>query len=376
MARKVFKMAKTQSVYSSRKYEFGKRGMAKAYAGHTSTAAQGGETIPTPLADYFLDLIRDSTFLMQEFKHIKMTADTFEIPKMTGKNSVYVIGEGSDMITEGGSDGSSTSYSRTTWSSITLNAVKLGALSGYSSELAEDSLINVSQMTMMELVKQMGEAIEQAWIWGDKTSAIASFDTGFPEKAFNGIIHQTPDSSSAPAGWTPVNTSVDNIIDAAQALLTRDHLSELINKLELVTGDRKMHTMAIAPAHIGRLRDNVEFEDFQSIHHIGEKAALLRGQVGDFYGVKIVPTGFMPKGGDTSPATATSNYVSTAADTLIFGYNKEALLIGDRRVLEIKKRHRFYQDVEEVRLLTRLALTTAREQYMALIGDVKNSAVA
>ena len=32
------------------------------------------------------------------------------------------------------------------------------------------------------------------------------------------------------------------------------------------------------------------------------------------------------------------------------------LIVGDRRALEIKKRHRFYQDVEEVRVLTRLAL--------------------
>jgi hypothetical protein len=370
-------MARTKAVYSSRKYQFGKRGMSKAYSGHTSIAAQGGETIPTPLADYFLELIRDSTFLMQEFKHVNMTADTFEIPKMTGKNSAYLIGEGLDMTTEGGSNQSSNSYSRTTWSSITLNAVKLGVLTGYSSELAEDSLISVANMTMIEAVKQMAEAIEQAWIWGDTTGAINSYAAGLPEKGFDGLVHQVPNSSAAPAGWTPVNTSHDNMIDAAQALLTRDHLSAFINKLELVTGSRKMDTMIIPPAIIGRFRDNIEFEDFQSVSHIGkEKAALLRGEVGDFYGVKIVASGFIPQGGQTSPATATGNYVSTAADTMILGYNKEAMLIGDRRALEIKKRHRFYQDVEEVRVLTRLAWETARAEYLAGIFDVKNSAVA
>jgi hypothetical protein len=318
-------MARTKAVYSSKKYQFGKKGIEKeykvdkAYSGHTSIAAQGGETIPTPLADYYLDLLRDSTFLMQEFPHIKMTADTFEIPKLTGKNTAYLIGEGLDMTTEGGADQSSNSYSRTTWSSVTLNAHKLGVLTGYSSELAEDSLISIANMTMLEAVKQMSEAIEQAFIWGDTTGAIVTYTAGQPEKAFDGIIHQVPNSSAAPAGWTPVNTSHDNMVDAAQALLTRDHLSAFINKLELVTGDRKMHTMAIPPAIIGRLRDNVEFEDFQSISHIGGKAALLRGQVGDFYGVNVVPTGFMPKGGDTTPATATTNFVSTAADTMILG---------------------------------------------------------
>lgn len=369
-------MSRVKAVYSSRKYEFGKRGMTKAYSGHTSVAAQGGETIPSPLADYFLELIRDSTFLLQEFKHIKMSADSFEIPRMTGKNSAYIIGEGKDMVTEGGSDQSSNSYSRTTWDSITLNAKKLGVLTGYSSELAEDSLIDVASMTMLEAVKQMGEAIEQAFIWGDTTGAIISYAAGLPEKAWDGLIHQTPSSSNAPAGWTPVNSSVDNIVDAAQSLLTRDIVSDFINRLELVTGNRKMDTMVIPPALIGRFRDNVEFEDFQGIQHIGNKAALLRGQVGDFYNVKIVPSGFIPKGGDTSPATATGNYVSDATDTLVLGYNKEAMLIGDRRSLEIKKRHRFYQDVEEVRLLNRLALETQREQYLALIGDVKNSAIA
>jgi len=372
-------MARPKAVYSSRKYEFGKKGMSKAYSGHTSVAAQGGETIPTPLADYFLELIRDSTFLMQDFKHVSMSADTLEIPKMTGKNSAYLIGEGADMTTEGGSDGSSNSYSRTTWSSVTLNAQKLGVLTGYTTELAEDSLIGIGEMTMLEAVKQMGEAIEQAFIWGDTTGAIASYAAGLPEKGFDGLIHQTPYTTTSPvgSGWTPVNTSHNNIIDAQQALLTRDHLSELINKIELVTGSRKMDTMVIPPALIGRLRDNMEFEDFQSVSHIGEnKAALLRGQVGDFYGVNIVASGFIPVGTATAPADADTTFVSNSTDTLVLGYNKEAALIGDRRALEVKKRHRFYQDVEEVRVLNRLAWEVVRPEYIAMIGDVKNSAVA
>lgn len=373
-------MARAKHVYSSRKYNFGKNKMEKAYSGHTSIAAQGGETIPTPLADYFMELIRDSTFLMQDFKHINMTADTFEIPQLTGKNSAYLVGEGKDMTTESGSDGSSNAYSRTTWGSQTLTAKKIGVLTGYSSELKEDSLIDIASMTMVEAVKQLGEAIEQAWIWGDTTGAINSYAAGLVEKGFDGLIHQTPYiGGTVPigSGWTAVNTTHSNIIDAEQALMTRDHLSAFINKLELVTGDRKMHTMAIPPAMIGRFRDNVEFEDFQSVSHIGEgKAALLRGEVGDFYGVKVVPSGFIPAGGDSDPATATGKYVQNAADTMIIGWNREAAVIGDRRQMEVKKRHRFYQDVEEVRILQRLAFKVLRPEYIAMIGDVRNSAVA
>jgi len=362
----------------------------KVYAGHDSDAADGGETIPTPLANFFMELLRDSTWVRQTFREIGLESATLKIPKQTSGNTMYHVGEGSDMLTEGGGDGSSSSVSKTGWTSVTLTVDKVGVLTGYTTELAEDSAINIAQMVIGNGAVAMAEGEESAFIMGHSVTsgnAIGGLYTaGQPEVLYDGLLANVPWQSNSGVvqvsanGWTSLNVANGDMIkDAGQALLTFDYLNELLAMVEDQTGNGRIDTFVLPPKLVARMRNPVEFEQFQSIDKIGaDRAALIRGQVGDFYGARILSSGFIPKGTDTSPGDmddATNGIVENSTDTLVLGFDSRAAVIGQRRGVELRTQHNFHQDVEEVRFIERVGFEVLRPEWTAMLGDVKNAAV-
>ncbi len=349
----------------------------KVYAGQTSVAAEGGETVPTPLADYYMELLRDSTVLRQLFREIGMTAPTLEIPKQTGGMSLWKAGEGLDMSSEGGADATSDSTSRTTWGSVTLTNYKLGVLGGYTTELAEDSLIDIGRMVVENGALAMAEGEEKAWIWGDTGGDYFDYSAtpGKPAYLYDGLYHQVPGTSPV-AGKTAPDSSPSNIIDGGQDLLTFNELNDMLSRVEDQAGNGRIDTILVPPKILARMRNPVEFEMFQTIDKIGaDRAALLRGQVGDYYGARVISSGHLPVGGATDPGTATANYVSAATDGVVLGFDSRAAVIGQRRAVELRTRHKFYNDLEEIRWLERVAFKVLRNEWTSMIVDVKNSAV-
>lgn len=359
--------------------------LSKAYAGHTTVAAEGGETIPNPLADYYMDLLRDSTYVRNLAEIIPMSAATLEIPQLTAGNAMYVVPEGKDMNTEGGADGASSSYTRTTWASMTLTNYKVGVLTGYSTELAEDSLIDIARMVLSNAALAMAEGEEYAFIWGSTNTGAGelgnAYGVGDPEIKYSGLIQEVPYATSAGVvpvgmGWTSANTGKgDMVINAVQQLLTHNHLNEAKSLVEDKSGNGKVTDFFVPPKIVARMRSPVEFEGFQSLDKIGNKAALIQGTVGDFYLSNIISHGMLPVGGKTDPQTTTAVFVDNATDGLIVGFDRRALVIGQRRAIEVRSRHKFYNDVEELRILERVAFKVRRPEWLVLIGDVKNSAV-
>jgi len=124
------------------------------------------------------------------------------------------------------------------------------------------------------------------------------------------------------------------------------------------------------------MRDPIEFENFQRVDAIGaDKAALLRGNVGDYYGTNIISSGFIPVGTDTAPQDmdGSTGIVSNSTDTVVLGLNRDAAMIGMRREVELMQKHNFEGDYEELRWLERVAFHVTRPEFLAMIGDVKNA---
>ena len=170
----------------------------------------------------------------------------------------------------------------------------------------------------------------------------------------------------------------DMVIDAAQALLTFDHLNDMMARIANQTGSGKLDNYVMSPNLIARMRNPVEFELFQSIDKIGAKAALVRGKVGEFYGANIIQSGFIPVGTDTVPANmddATNGIVTNSDETVVLGFDSRAAVIAQRRGIEMKTQHDFHSDVEEVRFLERVGFEVLRPEWTVLLGDVKNAAV-
>lgn len=376
-----------KKTFDARAYDYMRFG-TKAFAGQTTTPADGGETIPTPLAAYYMDLLRDSSIIRQMSEEIRMTAATLEIPKQLTGNELFVVGEGSNMRTEGGAGGAGDSMTKATFGSFTLTNYKLGVFAGYTTELEEDSLIDVARMVITNGALAMAEGEEMAFLWGSTNAGAGeignAYTSGQPALKYSGIIQEVPYASNAGVvpigfGWTSPNTDKgDHIIDATQALLTFNHLNRAKAIIEDVKGNGKVTDFLIPPKILARMRNPVEFDMFQTLDKIGPRAALITGAVGDFYGSLITPTGYLPTGDKTKvsgfPQNASGVLVDGATDGMILGLDRRAMVIGQRRDVSARSEHILNEDVEVIRWLERVAFKIRRPEWLVLIGDVKNAA--
>ena len=385
---------KMKHVFSNKNYIKGQTDPAyrsKVYAGHDSDAADGGETIPAPLANWFVDLKRNATWVRQAFETLQMDSATLKVPKKTAGLTMFHFGEGASSLTEGGGDGSSSSVSKTTWSNVTVTVDKVGVLSGWSTELAEDSQINIAEMVIREAAISMAEGEESAFIVGSTQTTGNElgelYTAGQPEKLYDGLIQHVPWASDSNVvqvsanGWTSLGTGVgDGIIDAAGGMLLNSHLQELMAKVNAQDGNELVDLIVMRPNHTIRLRDPVEFESFQTIDKIGaDRAAAIKGFVGDYYGADVISSKFMPVGSTTSPGNFdddTNGFVTGATDSLILGVNKRAARIAQRRGIEFRQEHNFHQDVEEIRVLERVGFEVFYPEFLSMIGDVKDAATS
>ena len=96
------------------------------------TDSLGGFTVPDPLSDALINLIEDRGTARQKSQRIVMSADTWSVPKVAGQATIYYPNEAAS-ITD-----SSVSFSQ-----VQLTAKKLAALVKMSTEVTEDSILDM-----------------------------------------------------------------------------------------------------------------------------------------------------------------------------------------------------------------------------------------
>lgn len=355
MTKKIFK-------FDANKYQF----TGKAWSGaDTATDSEGGVTVPSPLANWFKDELKKNSWARQLFEVRPMDGKTLKIPLLTTGDAVYLSDEGLDFTTEGGADQSSNSYTKPVWGSMTLTAKKFAGLSGYTTELGEDSSLNVADIMLRKLIQALTEYEEKAFIQGEAGGSKFSWSSGDVRYAFDGLIDIVQGSSAATgSNWTPDASTYGNWTDQGSVKLNNDALLGLIAKIEEQRG--VCNTILVNPLIAARLRDPTEFEMLQGLKDIGPKAGLIRGFIGRYYTADIYVSHFMPSG-----VAVFNTSTSAPKDTLILGMDKQSPVIGDRRKIEIMQRHRFYQDVNEVRVTERIAFGAYYPQLIAGVADVQ-----
>jgi hypothetical protein len=349
-----------------------------AYTGHTTTAAQGGETIPTPLAARIIDLIDKATFTRQIFRIFFMPGATYEIPTKTALESTFRVAEGVDLTLDVPTIGTGSAITRGTYSSITLAADKLMTLGGYNSELGEDSNINWARQTLEGMARSHSEAVEKAILQGQLagvgTTSNMGYNAGNPNYIFDGLIWHIEGTNASTGGvFTPDVATLTMWKDGQSNALTDDELQFCMSEIE--EAGFRCRYYAMRPKVHARMRDDTEFANFQTVSAIGSKSALIKGHVGDYYNAKIISSLFMPSGAYTGVhTTGEGKYGSGATDTMVIGFDNREPIIGDRRRLEVRRRHRFYQDINEIRLRSRIAFDVERPSgSIAGVNDVKLS---
>jgi HK97 family phage major capsid protein len=120
---------------------------------------RGGYTVPDEFEQTLIDL-REKYGVFRQYARIEpMSRDTKIIPRRTGGVTTYWVGEG-DAITA----------SNKTWDSVTLVAKKLGALVKHSSELGEDSIIDLGNDIAGEIAYAFALTEDDCGWNGDGTS--------------------------------------------------------------------------------------------------------------------------------------------------------------------------------------------------------------
>lgn len=351
------------------------RALGKTYVGtgHSLTAGDGGETVPTPLANWFIDVIMWNTTLEQILPHYPMSASTLEVPKRTALTTTYFVDEGASFYTESGADKSSDATSKDTWTSVTLTAKKMGTLSGYTTELEEGSQFSIGQLVMQSMATDMGWSTERSIIQGNDSGGgtFATFPTGDVRRMWDGILTQIPGAVGDTGGvWTPEDASPEHWVDGGGDILSQDELNEIKTKIE-EQGYSATHCF-MRPTPVGAMRDPTNFEMFQGMKDVGNQAALIRGYVGDFYNTLIVSSNWLPYDSTSTGINGTGGeFCSASTDTVIFMMDVSQGMIGDKRMIEGRRRHKFEQDIEEFRLTRRLDFKVKHNEAFAGISRVK-----
>jgi HK97 family phage major capsid protein len=96
------------------------------------TDSLGGFTVPDPLSDALINLIEDRGTARQKSQRIVMSADTWSVPKVAGQATIYYPNEAASI-----------SDSSVSFSQVQLAAKKLAALVKMSTEVTEDSILDM-----------------------------------------------------------------------------------------------------------------------------------------------------------------------------------------------------------------------------------------
>ncbi len=328
-------------------------------------AADGGNTVPSPLANFFIDRIANRSWLRQMVRSVPIDSKTLDIPILDSGNSVYLGAEGYSMVTEGGSDQASSSMSKAQWSQLTITPKKFHALTGYSTELEEDSALNIAQIVTDELLRSISEAEQQAAMQGSTT--LFSWSAGDVRKAFGGIIDSTPGLLAGTGSkWTPVSSVAENWIHAGSSKLTTQNILQLQERLAESNGI--LNTIMVNPTIGVRLNDPIEFEQFQTIDKIGADAANIRGLVGKLYGADVVVCNDIPTG-----VSVFNVNTSAPKDTLVLGFDKDTLNLYDRRRITMRMRYKFEEDVIEQQYTQRLTFAAHQKRLLAGLAQVQSA---
>lgn len=275
----------------------------KALGGINSSDATGGDFIPTELAAELVEYIKFNSVGRNVWDQVVMPTPTFLIPKLTGVNSIYYVGEGAQPTQSGMAT-----------DQVTLTAKKLMGLLTVDAEIDEDSKIALMPLIKSDFGSEIGLAETDAFFNGNTSFAVSDH----PRKAFNGL--------RALATGTAV--------DAAGSVITLKHLNQGLVNLGRYGQNPQMIDVFAAPVVVGELRKL--YADFDK-YTIFNSGALKTGQVGAIWGMNVYTVGLLPTdltyGGSTG-----SGYTEALL------VHRKSPIIGDRRAIKFKTFDQIWTD--------------------------------
>jgi len=282
-------------------------GETKMRAMEVGSPIAGGTLVPDEFERAIIDLRKTYGVARRECRVIPMGADSLTIPRMVGNTTVYFPGEG----------GSITDSDRGT-DAVTLSAKKAAVLTKISSELAEDSVIDVAEMLAQDMAWAFAKKEDECLVDGDGSATYGNM-IGIRTKMVDGNhTGSYVDATAADDQWG------EYVIDDFHSLQgTLPDFADANAKwyCHKICWNQTMMRLAAASGGV-------------------TMAELLMGMRGEnrFLGDPVVLMNAMP-----SASTAYNELV-----VLFYGDMRQAVTFGDRRGLRIEVLRERYAEYDQL----------------------------
>lgn len=249
---------------------------ARRYTMTTGGSGTGAELIDTVMWNQLFQDIQSKTLVADLFTPwLNMVAQNIELPSMGNVTFYKPVGEGqavtaTDLAT----------------AKRTLTAYTLKAQVDISDEEDEDAIIAMIPQIRSILVRNAKEVIDEAILNADATGSTSNInyygaDIGTTSRflvGFDGLIHYCLNEVTGQKS----DLGTLEVADFATLLGLLGKYADDPSRLAFI-GDR------------WTLLKAMQLDDFRTVDKLGEKATLLRGQLGQVYGVPVILSGQLEK---------------------------------------------------------------------------------
>lgn len=325
----------------------------------STLSGYGDEWVPDLWSQELWRKARVNNVIAPLFRIVEMPSNPYELPVEGSDPTVYYVAETGDEadLTLAGS-GAAIPDSKIGSGKVTLTAKKLALRTGFSAELAEDSLVPVLSMYREQAQKAMAAAIDSVLLNGDtetgSTGNINS-DDGAPTAntsylAFDGLRKLglvTTTANGIDAGGTPTLA----LMRAARFTMAYQYAGDPSNLAWLVDA--------------GTYAKLLGLPEFITMDKAGAQATNMTGQIGIADGSPVLVTAAMP-------LTMADGKVNSSANTkgqAVCVY-RPGWVVGYRRRVVADVSYLPYFDAYQMTLTVRLALTRIDADVASVLYDI------
>ena len=306
-----------------------------------STAGSGGDFIPTPMADTFIQFIYELNWCRQMFTKWDMDSATKKIPKiLSGPKVFYESAELTDAIDTNFSTGV-----------LTLTARKLFAMMNLPEELIEDSKADFEKISVSAFATALAESEEWAMMTGDPSHAA----TAATDAAGTTANWYSKDARLAWYGLVTLAGDIAGTLGSGNRAADRvwadgaDMVSAIINQsiYELGKYGRRFEDLVLFmnPWSAMQLMEDPALKTMDKYPN----ATIISGRFGKLYGkVDCINSSYVPNG--YAVITPKKNPV-----------------IGDRRKVKIKQEERITSDSRRIVISERMDFMVEYQEALCQI---------
>jgi HK97 family phage major capsid protein len=321
-------------------------GDAAMYSG---AAGDGANWVPTMMSSQLHELIQLELVLAPLFGKIIMPSATYDNPVMGGDTVAYKV------IAEGSGDGETKfTASKFTTNKMTLSAIKLAARILASTEITEDSIINIAPILSRQMAKAIARGIDSALMNGDtgnlKAASGSYYDldndgAAHVERSWNGLRPTALHYSSGANVPKIASVGGIEIEDLLELKASMGIYGSKPNQGVWICGFRSLVALMQAKE---TLESGVTSQSYFLTPDKYPGNVLLNGEIGRVFGSPVILSEFVRE--DLNASGVYDG--STMTKSHLLYVNTEAFTLGERRALTVNSSNDLYMETDMVMVMS------------------------